>query len=359
MAKTIIPFGPQHPVLPEPLQLKLVMEDEKVVEAIPAIGYVHRGLEKLVELKDFHQTVYIVERVCGICSVMHSMAYTRGIEEIMNIQIPERAEYLRTIYAELGRMQSHLLWLGLLADAFGFESLFKETWKDREKVLDLFEMTTGNRVIISVNKVGGVSKDLSDEHIKIILSTLSDIKKKLEEEFEGVFLNDYSVKKRLVGVGVLTLEDVIELSALGPVAKASGLKLDMRQTGYSAYKNLDFEPVVQISGDSYARTVVRIEEVYQSIDLIRQAIGKLPKGELIVPVKGFPNGEVASRVEQPRGEVLYYLKANGTKTLSRMKIRTPTFANIPALMKMLPGSRLPDVPVLILTIDPCISCTER
>jgi len=358
MAKTVIPFGPQHPVLPEPIQLKLVMEDEKVVEAIPAIGYVHRGLEKLAELKDFQQTVYIVERVCGICSFMHSMAYTQGIEKVMNIQIPERAEYLRTIWAEVGRIQSHLLWLGLLADAFGFESLFMETWKYREKVLDLMEMTTGNRVIISANKVGGTTKDLTPEHLKAILTTMDELTVLLKE-VDKVFLQDYTVKKRTVGVGILTKADAEELCSVGPVARASGVKYDLRTTGYSAYKHLDFEPIIESAGDCYARTVIRIKDLHQSIQLIRQAVGQIPNGEIFVPFKGFPNGEVVSRIEQPRGEAVYYMKANGTKNLSRLKIRTPTFTNIPSLLKMLPGSDLPDVPVLVLTIDPCISCTER
>jgi Ni,Fe-hydrogenase III large subunit len=358
MARTVIPFGPQHPVLPEPLQLKLVMEDDTVVEAIPSVGYVHRGLEKLAELKDFQQTIYIVERVCGICSFMHSMAYARGIEEIMNIQIPERAEYLRVIWAEIGRMQSHLLWLGLLADAFGFESLFMESWKIREKVMDILEMTTGNRVIISANKIGGTTKDLTDDHMKFILKSIDEIEKNLKE-IEKVFINDYTVKKRLIGVGVLTKEDVKNYSCVGPVARASGVEFDLRKTGYSAYKYLSFEPITEQSGDSYARTVVRIKDLYQSMSLIREAIGKIPKGEIAVPFKGFPNGEVISRVEQPRGEAIYYMKANGTKNLARLRIRTPTFANIPSLLKMLPGCKMPDVPVLILTIDPCISCTER
>jgi Ni,Fe-hydrogenase III large subunit len=244
------------------------------------------------------------------------------------------------------------------ADSFGFESLFMEVWKFREKVMDIMEMTTGNRVIISANKVGGVTKDLTGEHIKAILSADDEIERKLEE-VEGVFINNYTVKQRLVGVGTVTLEDVKEYGALGPIARASGLMLDHRVTGYGAYKYLDFEPVLHNDGDSYARTLVRIRELHQSFDLIRQAVLKLPDGEISTPVKGLPDGEAISRVEQPRGEVVYYMKANGTKNLSRLKIRTPTFANIPILLKMLPGCRLADVPVLILTIDPCISCTER
>lgn len=358
MAKTVIPFGPQHPVLPEPLQLKLVMEDEKVVEALPAIGYVHRGLEKLAELKDFNQMIYVVERVCGICSFMHSMAYVQGIEKIMKIEIPERAEYLRVIWAEIGRLQSHFLWLGLLADAFGFESLFMETWKYREKILDLMEMTTGNRVIVSANKVGGVTHDLTEMHITTILSTLKELEKEIHQ-VETIFIQNYTVKQRTIGVGILTKQEALEYSVLGPIARASGVNIDFRVTGYSAYKYLDFNPVIETAGDCYARTLVRIKEIFQSLDLIRQAIEKLPAGDLTVPVKGFPNGEFVSRVEQPRGEAIYYLSANGTKNLQRLKIRTPTFGNIPALLKMLPGSNMQDVPVLILTIDPCISCTER
>jgi ech hydrogenase subunit E len=162
-----------------------------------------------------------------------------------------------------------------------------------------------------------------------------------------------------VGVGVLTAEQAYDFGAVGPMARASGVRQDLRMTGYGAYGSLDFEPVIATDGDCYARTSVRIQEIYQSIGLIKQAIATMPAGEFSVPVKGNPTGEVISRVEQPRGEVLYYLKANGTKNLERMRVRTPTFANIPTLLQMLPGSQLADVPVLILTIDPCISCTER
>jgi ech hydrogenase subunit E len=358
MSRTVIPFGPQHPVLPEPLHLKLVMEDEKVIEAIPAIGYVHRGLEKLTETKEFTQNIYIVERVCGICSFMHAQAYCQGIESLMNIEVPDRARYLRVIWAELHRMHSHLLWLGLFADAFGFESLFMQLWRNREKVMDIMEETAGSRVIISTNAIGGTRRDISKDMLLKISVVVDEIKDDLKQ-IESVFMNDYTVKHRTVGVGVLTKEQAHTLGAVGPMARASGIPLDLRLTGYAAYKELGFEPVVENDGDCYARTVVRIKEVYQSINLVKEAIAKLPDGEINVPFKGFPNGEVISRVEQPRGEVLYYIKGNGTKNLERLRIKTPTFANIPTLLQMLPGSQLADVPVLILTIDPCISCTER
>lgn len=358
MNKTVVPFGPQHPVLPEPLHLKLVMEDERIVEAIPAIGYVHRGLEKLTETKEFTLNTFVVERVCGICSFQHAMAYCQGMEEMMNIEVPDRAKFLRVIWAELHRIHSHLLWLGLLADAFGFESLFMQCWRNREKIMDIMEETCGSRVIISGNTIGGVRRDIPKELLVKITVIADEVAADLKE-IEKVFFADYTVKHRLVDVGILSKETAKALGALGPMARASGIAMDHRVTGYQAYGQLDFEPIVENDGDCYARTLVRLREVYQSVDLIKQAIAKIPDGEINVPVKGNPNGEVISRVEQPRGEALYYMRANGTKNLERLRIRTPTFANIPTLLKMLPGSQLADVPMLILTIDPCISCTER
>ena len=356
--RTVIPFGPQHPVLPEPIHLDLVLEDETVVEAIPSIGYVHRGLEKLVEKKDYLQYTYVAERICGICSFMHGMGYCMSIESIMDVKVPERAEYLRTIWAELSRLHSHLLWLGLLADSFGFESLFMHSWRLREQILDIFEQTTGGRVIFSVCDIGGVRKDINSEMLGKILDVMNHIEKEIDE-ITKVFLNDYSVKHRTSGVGVLTKQDAIDLGAVGPMARASGVDIDMRKLGYAAYGKLKFEPCVETAGDCYARTSVRIKEIFQSIDLIKQCIALIPEGEIKVKVTGNPNGEYFTRVEQPRGEVVYYSKANGTKFLDRVRVRTPTFANIPAMLETLKGCSLADVPILILTIDPCISCTER
>jgi ech hydrogenase subunit E len=358
MPKTIIPFGPQHPVLPEPLHLKLTVEDEVVTEVIPALGFVHRGLEKLSEIRDFHQMVQVVERVCGICSVIHAMCYCHGIEEMMGIEVPPRAKFLRVIWSELHRIQSHLLWLGLFADSFGFEALFMQFWKIREKVMDISESTTGNRVIVSVNVVGGVRRDLNSEQINWILTLLKDIEQEIGA-LKKTLLTDYTVTKRTVGKGVLTKQQAYGIGTVGPVLRGSGVVQDTRMLGYAAFNELNFEPVIESDGDCYARTKVRFRETLQSIDLIRQAMSKIPNGEINVKVKGKPQGEVVSRVEQPRGELLYYIKANGSKNLDRLRIRTPTFANIPAILKMLPGMYLSDVPVIVLSIDPCISCTER
>ncbi len=356
--KTVIPFGPQHPVLPEPIHFDFVTEDERIVDAIPSIGYVHRGLELLVDSKDFIEFVYVAERICGICSFMHGMTYCLGIEEIMKIDVPPRAQFLRVIWSELSRMHSHLMWLGFAADAFGFESLFMHSWRLREHVLDIIEATTGGRVIFGSCKVGGTRRDIENSVLRGIVDKLEHLDDELKE-VTGVFLNDYSVEHRLRGTGVLTREGAYKLGTVGPMLRASGVDLDMRKTGYAAYGQLEFQPVVEQGGDCYARCAVRVGELFQSIDLIRQAALKVPDGPVDVKVAGVPEGEYFMRVEQPRGEVVYYFKANGSRNLERFRVRTPTFANIPAMVTTMKGSHVADIPSIILTIDPCISCTER
>ncbi len=357
--RTVIPYGPQHPVLPEPIHLDLVLEDEKVVEAIPSIGFVHRGLEELSSKRNYQDYLYVIERTCGICSFGHGFGYVNAVESLMNITVPPRANYLRTIWFELSRMHSHLMWLGLLADAFGFDALFMQCWRLREKVLDMLEATTGGRVIFSVNKVGGVLKDIDSTQMDEILKNISEIEKELKT-ISSVFLKDNSVMARLCNVGVLSNEDALKYGAVGPLARASGRALDMRKLGYAAYDELDFEPVTSDGCDGYARCQVRINEIFQSIDLIRQAAAKMPKTELSVPVKGNPpEGEAFFRCEQPRGEAIYYVKSNGTQFLQRTRLRTPTFTNLESLINILPGSDYADVGLQILTIDPCVSCTER
>jgi ech hydrogenase subunit E len=358
MALTVVPFGPQHPVLPEPIQMKVVVEDEIVREAIPVVGYVHRGLEALATVRDYNQMIQIVERTCGICSMIHSLCYCQGLEELMALEVPPRARFLRTMWGELHRMHSHLLWAGLFADAFGFESLFMELWKIRERILDLNEATTGNRVIVSVNVIGGVRADISEEQRQWILRVLNEVERDIRR-IEKTLLEDYTVKHRSVGVGVLTKEQAYELGAAGPVLRASGVSQDMRMLKYAAYGELGFEPIVRTEGDCWARCKVRFDETIQACELARKALEQLPTGELKVKVGGHPTGEIISRVEQPRGECLYYIKANGGKNLSRCRIRTPTFANIAPLVAMMPGNELANVPVIIVSIDPCISCTER
>jgi ech hydrogenase subunit E len=235
-----------------------------------------------------------------------------------------------------------------------------QCWKLREGILDLFEKSTGGRIIFSVNTIGGVKRDLADQDLAALLGTLD----RLEASFRDtsrVFLEDPSIHHRLGGLGVLTREAVARLGAVGPMARASGLPFDVRMRSPGYWDLLDFQPVLETAGDSLARCVVRVREVHQSLDLIRQAVARMPRGThpVAVKVKGFPDGETCVRLEQPRGEVVYFVRANGTRRLERFRARTPTFANLPAMIELVKGVELADVASIILTIDPCISCTER
>ncbi len=358
---TIIPFGPQHPVLPEPLHLDLVVEDETVVEAIPQIGFVHRGLEKLVETRDYNQFIYVAERICGICAFGHSLGYAETVEALMGVEVPKRAEYLRVIWHEISRIHSHLLWLGLAADAFGFESLFMHCWRLRERVLDIFEKTTGGRVILSVVSVGGVNRDIDSTQMDEILHILDGIEDDYRQIMQ-VMLTDASVKNRTVGVGHISYEDAVSLCMVGPFARASNVAYDVRMFGHGGYGELsDFRPLCATEGDCYARVKVRCEEVLQSIAIVKEMAAKIPAGDIAVPVKGSPaaGAESANILEQPRGECYYYARGNGTKYLDRMRMRTPTSQNLAGMVSVLEGCDLADVNMIILTIDPCISCTER
>ena len=356
--RTIIPFGPQHPVLPEPIHLDLIVEDEHVVEATPSIGYVHRGLESLVDSRDYQDVVFLVERICGICSFTHSSTFCQGIEGLMEVEVPPRARYLRTMWGEYSRMHSHLLWLGLFADSLGFESLFHTAWKIRESILDEMEATTGGRVIQGVCKVGGVRRDVSNEFLSGMDKRLTNLEGEMKELTE-VFLKDYTLRKRVCGKGRLSKEEAYSLGAVGPVARGSGLAMDVRTTEYLAYQDIGFKPITAVSCDGFSRCEVRCKELFQSAEIIHRVVADMPDGDISVVVKGNLDGEYFSRSEQPRGEVVHYIRGNGTKNLTQLRVRTPTLTNVPSLVSMLVGCELADVPQIVLTIDPCIGCMER
>ena len=232
------------------------------------------------------------------------------------------------------------------------------SWRVREKIVDIIEETSGGRVIFGSCKIGGVRRDINSLTLNRIAADLKTIEKQCQE-ITVVFEKDGSVKRRTVGIGVLSREEAYGLGAVGPTLRGSGVVWDARKLGYAAYAKLDWEPVVENDGDCHSRCMVRCRELYQSFDLIYQAIARIPEGPIDVKVAGNPAGEYLGRTEQPRGEVIYYVKGNNTKNLERFRVRTPTFANVPPLVKMLGGCELADVPVIVLTIDPCISCTER
>ncbi len=352
----IIPFGPQHPAFLEPMNLSLELAEERVVAATVNIGYNHRGMEYALAL-DYKKTQYLVERVCGICSFHHSSAYCQTIETIFGIEAPPRAKIIRTIFMEMQRLTSHLLALGHIAEAAGYESLFMRSFAVREEIMRLLNRLTGSRVHYSVSIIGGVRTDISPAGEKDIFSVIQNLRPELTA-LRDVFLKDLTLVHRLAGAGKLSFMEAQDWCAVGPVARASGIKEDARLDGFAAYAELDFQPLVREEGDAFARTLIRAEECLQSLTLIEQCVSLLEPGELAVTAKKLPAGSAYSRVEAPRGELIYFLRTEDKK-LSRLKIKTPASVNVPLLTQILKNSSLADVPVIAASIDPCICCTDR
>lgn len=360
MSKITIPLGPQHPALKEPVNFSLVLEGEQIQGSTVNLGYNHRGVEKAAEQRTYIQDIYLIERVCGICSHSHTTCYVTCVEEIAKAEIPERAKAIRVLVAELERVHSHLLWLGIAGYEIGFETLFMYTWRDREQVLDLLEIVSGNRVHYAINTIGGVRRDISAEQKAEILRRLA-IMEERTAYYIKLATEDASIIARSQNVGVLPLDVATERGAVGPTARASGLACDVRKNEpYLIYDKLDFKQITHNTNDVFGRVVVRALELVESYKLIRQVINYLPEGPIAVkiPWKIGP-GEAVNRYEAPRGEDIHYVKANGTEKPERVKVRAPTMANYQSVPYMLNGGYLADVPLVIAAIDPCMSCTDR
>jgi NADH-quinone oxidoreductase subunit D len=357
--KAHVPIGPYHPLQEEPEFYKLVVDGEKVVDVDVRIGYNHRGIEKISESKSFDQSIFIVERICGICSSSHPIACVEAIENICDISVPERAKYIRTMNQELERIHSHLLWLGLAGHFLGYNTVFMWAWKYRELICDIMETVTGNRQNYAMLKVGGVRRDIEKEHVSYILSRLDELLPKLDM-LKGAVMDDPVIHARLKGVGVLTTEDAIDYSALGPVARASGVDIDVRRDHpYAAYDKIKWNVITQKEGDVFAKTVVRILEMYESASIIRQCLDKMPSGPIDSNPKDIPPGEGIGVVEAPRGECFHYIKSDGTNSPIRHKIRAPTYMNFPTFRETVIGETVSDATIILAGIDPCYCCTER
>ena len=357
--KAHIPIGPYHPLQEEPEFYKLVVEGEKVVDVDVRIGYNHRGIEKISESKSFDQSIFIVERICGICSSSHPIACVQAIEDIADIEVPERALYIRTITQELERLHSHLLWVGLAGHFLGYNTVFMWAWKYREPVCDIMETVTGNRQSYAMMKVGGVRRDIEKDHIPYILKRLDELLPKLDM-IKGAVLDDPVLHARLKGVGILTKEDAIDYSALGPTSRASGIDADVRRDHpYAAYDRIEWNVITQKEGDVFAKAVVRILEMYESINIIRQCLEKMKPGPIDSNPKEVPVGEGIGNVEAPRGECFHYIKSDGTNSPVRHKVRAPTYMNFPTFRETVIGETISDATIILAAIDPCYCCTER
>ena len=357
----IVPIGPYHPSLEEPVHAKLITEGELITDAEVFIGYNHRGIEKLAMQKNIIQTLVLVERVCGICSHSHALTFAMTCESCGGIKPPKRGQYIRVIIAELERLHSHMLWLGIALHIIGHDSLFMHTWDDREAVMDALEELTGNRVNYGMVTYGGSRRDISLDQRDMVL----DILDKLEESTKTLadfLLHDKTVALRTQGVGVLTTEDAIRIGAIGPHARASNVPIDVRKDApYSCYDEFDFEKVVYPSCDVFARCVVRVLENLESIKIIRQAFDSMPTGPINLGTKipTIKPNEYMHMHEAPRGQLSYKVVTNGTDKVARVSIHVPTFKNAPTIPTMLKNNSVADAGLIIASIDPCFSCMDR
>lgn len=370
-----IPIGPIHPALKEPIQLMLEIEGEKVVNTDVRVGQVHRSIEWLgMNRNNPVQTLYLAERICGICNICHPFCLAMAVEQAANIMVPDRAEYIRAIAAEMERIHSHILWAGVAAHEIGFDTVFYLTWRVREEIMDLIEYVFGNRVTKGVLQFGGVRRDITAEQLPRIRKSL-DYYKSIFEHLRRIFLEDKTVQMRTRNVGVLSAEDALKLLAVGPTGRASGVPKDVRQDQpYSAYADLNIKAITPdivtgtVVGDVYDRIIVRLLEVKQSIEIIEECIARMPEGPIMSETK-MPRllkvltdaaGEGIGRVEAPRGEDIHYVRLeSGQSTLSTWKVRAPTYVNLMAVPAILEGMQIADVPIVFASIDPCQSCTNR
>ncbi len=360
MSKITVPIGPQHPLLKEPLAFTLTLEGEHVIESAMRLGYVHRGIERLCQERTYVQNTHLLERVCGICSHIHTTTYCQGVEGLLGLEVPLRGAYLRALLCELERIHSHLLWLGVQARNIGFDTIFMYAWRDREIVLDIMEDLSGGRVSHAVNIIGGVRIDLTPERRDEIMAQLDTLEAQIETLL-GVVENERSFQARTRDIGRLTMEQVRRYCVVGPVARASGVDMDLRRDApYPPYDHLQFRVPVRDEGDAWARTLVRMLETVESVHLCRQILTMLPDGPTSVRAKRrVPPGEVVSRAEAPRGEVIYYIRSDGSDKPARVKVRTPTLTNLIILPDQLKNISMADVSVVLSGVDLCIACADR
>ena len=355
----IIPIGPYHPLQEEPEFFRLHVEGEKVVKLDIEIGYNHRGIEKLAESKSWDTVVFLVERICGICSCSHPAASVNCMEDLGAIEAPERAQYIRTIVAELERVHSHMLWLGLAGHFIGYNTVWMWAWKYRELVCDILDKLTGNRQSYAMFKVGGVRRDVLDEDIPWFKKLLDELKPALDM-FKGAVMDDPVIHARTKGVGVLTAKQAHDYCVVGPTARPSGLAIDVRKDDpYFAYDWVDWDIVVLQEGDVFAKAACRILEMYESVKIIEQCFDKMKPGPIDLHVTELPPGEGIGRAEAPRGEVYHYCLSDGSNFPARYKVRAPSFTNILSNEVACVGQTIADAALILAAVDPCYWCTER
>lgn len=358
-----INVGPQHPSTHGVFRMVLTLDGETIVNLEPHFGYLHRGTEKLAEGRTYLQCVPLTDRLDYFAAMSNNLAYVLAVEKLAGIRVPERAQYLRVIMSELSRLASHLGAVGFFLNELGawFTPLLY-TFRERERILDLFEMVCGARLTLNYMRPGGVSKDIPEEFVAALENFLS-IMPGYIDEYEQLLTGNEILHLRTKGVGVLPAELAINASTSGPVLRGSGVKWDLRKTDpYSIYDRFDFEVPTGVNGDAYDRFIVRLKEMRQSLRIIKQAIDQLPEGQVRSPSPIFlrpPAGEAYAHVEAPKGELGFYLVSDGSISPYRFKIRAPSFINLTCLKEMIVGWKVADCFVIFGSIDIVMGEVDR
>jgi Ni,Fe-hydrogenase III large subunit/Ni,Fe-hydrogenase III component G len=359
---TVVPFGPFHPTLDEPAHFRLYLEGERVRGCEYRGFMVHRGIEKLAEsVLTYNEIPMMAERICGICGCVHNVCYAQAVEGAVGLQPPPRAEYIRTIMLEIERLHSHLLWVGLACHIVGFDTLFMQSFRIREPIMWIAEKISGNRKTYALCVIGGVRWDITPE-LKLELRGVLD---RLEAEWRPVVEavgRDKNLQKRTQGVGVADRSLVKNAGLLGPVARAAGVPLDARRDHpYAAYDRVEFDVITADGCDVWARVVVRMMEVFESIRIIRQCLEKLEPGPIALTLSDeLPVGRLGmSSVEAPRGEAHHFVVTGENNRPRRWRVRAPTYQNLQGIPAMIKDQHLADMTISLGSIDPCFSCTDR
>lgn len=359
---TVVPFGPFHPTLDEPAHFRLYVEGE-MVRGCEYRGFmVHRGIEKLAEsVLGYNDIPMMAERICGICGCVHNVAYAQAVEEAVALRPPPRAEYIRTIMLELERLHSHLLWVGLACHIVGFDTLFMQAFRIREPVMWVAEKISGNRKTYALCLIGGVRWDITPELGAELRSVLDRLETEWREVVRAV-KGDRNVQRRTRGIGVADKTLVKEMGLIGPVARAAGVDIDCRRDHpYAAYDRMDFRVVTAEGGDVWARLLVRMDEVFESIRIICQCLARLEPGPLQAQIRDeLPAGRFGlSSVEAPRGESHHFVITGENNRPRRWRVRAPTYQNLQGVPAMIRDQQLADMTISLGSIDPCFSCTDR
>jgi len=359
---TTIPVGPFHPTLHEPAHFAVFVDGETIKGCDYRGFMVHRGLEKLCQTQlTYNEIPFIAERICGICGSVHAASYSQSVELAAGIKISRRAEFIRTIMLEIERIHSHLLWLGIAGHLIGFDTVFMQAWRVREALMWYGEKLTGNRKTYGMIVAGGVRRDITPELADELLSVIKTIEKELITIHKAI-VGDGSIHRRTKGVGCITTEETKLWSLVGPVARARGVDIDVRRDHpYAAYDEMQFDVPVVDSCDVWGTVVVRILETFEAIKIIRQALDKMPAGPIMTEFSEEiePLRHAISAVEAPRGEVVHYLITGEENRPERWRVRAPTYPNLQGVPAMLLNDQFADLPIIIGSIDPCFSCTDR